>query len=161
MQCRCSCSCQYYWSIHDYVVPIAHGCVYTCTVHTDCYCRVVSLTDQSIASIQGTPHTYHTHIKHTDKAQCWAWAPQLKTVYKVMFGRLSFAVTKTLKIIWLTKCILVLCCFSDYCPLGTNILTKFRKRAGTELSQDQCKSWSLRWVDCADKRNEELNKLLD
>ena len=35
MQSRRSYSC----SIHDYDVP-AHGCVYTCTVHTDCDCTV-------------------------------------------------------------------------------------------------------------------------
>ena len=35
--------------------------MYCSTVHTDCDCSVVSLTDQSIASIQGTPHTYDTY----------------------------------------------------------------------------------------------------
>ena len=37
--------------------------LYCTPVHTDCDCTVVSLTDQSIASIQGTPHTHDTH-KH-------------------------------------------------------------------------------------------------
>ena len=45
-----------------------HSCVYTCTVHTDCDCTVVLLTDQSNAPIQGTQHhTSHTH--HTDTTQ--------------------------------------------------------------------------------------------
>ena len=38
----------------------AHGCVYTCTVSTNYDCTVVLLTDQSITSIQGTPHGHHT-----------------------------------------------------------------------------------------------------
>ena len=38
----------------------AHGCVHTWTVHTDCDCTVVLLTNQSIASIQGIPHTTQT-----------------------------------------------------------------------------------------------------
>ena len=42
-------------------------CLYCTPVHTDCDCTVVSLTDQSIASIQGKPHTHsHTHT-HTHK----------------------------------------------------------------------------------------------
>ena len=41
--------------------------LYCTSVHTDCDCTVVSLTDQSIASIQGTSHTHHTH---TDRVKC-------------------------------------------------------------------------------------------
>ena len=33
----------------------------------DCDCTVVSLTDQRIASIHGTPHSTHTHMTHTHK----------------------------------------------------------------------------------------------
>ena len=51
----------------------AHGCVNTCTVHTYCDCTVVSLTDQSIASIQGKAHTHHT-----DRVKWWARGPWLK-----------------------------------------------------------------------------------
>ena len=46
------------------------------TVHTDCDCTVVLLTDQSIASIQGTPQTHthdthtHTHTHDTHKVKC-------------------------------------------------------------------------------------------
>jgi len=39
--------------------------LYCTPVHTDCDCTVVSMTDQSIASIQGTPDTHHTHMPHT------------------------------------------------------------------------------------------------
>ena len=54
------------------------------TVHTDCDCTVVSLTDQSIASIQGTPHTHHTQ----DRVKCWTRVPRLKMVQytKQTFG---------------------------------------------------------------------------
>ena len=39
-----------------------------CTpIHTNSDCTVVSLTDQSIASIQGTPHTHDTHTQDTHK----------------------------------------------------------------------------------------------
>ena len=78
MQCRCS--CQNSCSIHNYVVPMLCVHMYCTTVHTDCDCTVVSLTDQSIASIQGTPHTHHTLriTHHTDKVKCWAWVPRLK-----------------------------------------------------------------------------------
>ena len=34
--------------------------MYCTTVHTDWDCTVVLLADQSIASIQGTPHTHYT-----------------------------------------------------------------------------------------------------
>ena len=40
-------------------------CLYCTPVHTDCDSTVVSLTDQSITSIQGTPHTTHTHMTQT------------------------------------------------------------------------------------------------
>ena len=41
-----------------------HGCVYTC-IETDYDRTVYLLTDQIIASIQGTPHTKHTHHTNT------------------------------------------------------------------------------------------------
>ena len=40
----------------------AHGCVYTCTVHT-AHCTVVSLTDQSIHPGDTTHDTHKTHTK--------------------------------------------------------------------------------------------------
>ena len=39
--------------------------LYCTPVHTDCDCTVVSLTDQSIVSIQGTPHKHDTHMTQT------------------------------------------------------------------------------------------------
>ena len=38
------------------IVPMLCVDMY-CTVHTNCDCTVVLLTNQSIATIQGTPHT--------------------------------------------------------------------------------------------------------
>ena len=55
----------------------AHGCVYTCTVHTDCDCTVVLLTDQSIASIQGTPHTHQA--PHRQSQMLSSGSPTKKT----------------------------------------------------------------------------------
>ena len=44
--------------------------MYCTPVHTDYDCTVVSLTDQSIASIQRTPHMTHTrHIQYTHKTK--------------------------------------------------------------------------------------------
>ena len=74
MQCRCS--CQNSSSIHNYVVPLLCVHMYCTTVHTDCDCTVVSLTDQSIASIQGTPHA---HL--TDRVKCCAWVPRLEILH--------------------------------------------------------------------------------
>ena len=39
--------------------------LYCTPVHTDCDCTVVLLTNQSIASIQRTPHTHDTHTQDT------------------------------------------------------------------------------------------------
>ena len=53
----------------------AHGCVYTCTVHTDFDCTVVSLSAiRASHPFKG----HHTHTHCTDKAKCWAQVPRLK-----------------------------------------------------------------------------------
>ena len=80
-------SCQNSWSIHDYVVPkaVCTHVLYVLTVCTNCDCTVVLLTDQSITSIQGTPHMTHTHTQDTDKVKCWAWVPRLKIWCKALF----------------------------------------------------------------------------
>ena len=57
-------------------------CPWLC-VHMYCtrwlwlYSCLSSLTDRSIASIQGTPHT-HTNTIHTHRFKCWAQVPRLK-----------------------------------------------------------------------------------
>ena len=49
-----------------------------CTHWLWLYSCLSSLTDWSIASIQGTPDTrHHTHT-HTDRVKCWARVPRLK-----------------------------------------------------------------------------------
>ena len=48
-----------------------------CTHWLWLYSCLSSLTDRSIASIQGTPHT-HTHTIHTHRFKCWAQVPRLK-----------------------------------------------------------------------------------
>ena len=62
MQCRC-----YVMSVH--IVPMLCVHIYCTTVHTDCDCAVVLLTDQSIASIQGTPHTHTHHTPHIHQTE--------------------------------------------------------------------------------------------
>ena len=49
----------------------AHGCVYTCTVHTDCDCTVVF----PLWPI-GASHTSRGH--HTHRVKYWARVPRLK-----------------------------------------------------------------------------------
>ena len=61
-------------------------CVYTYTVHTDCDCTVVLLTDQSIASIQGTPHGHHTD---TTQSQMLSSGSPTKKIINILIS--SFA----------------------------------------------------------------------
>ena len=54
----------------------AHGCVYTCTVHTDFHCTVIFPLWPIGASHPSRGH--HTHTHHTHRVKCWARVPRLK-----------------------------------------------------------------------------------